>query len=1237
MELRPGLALCANRGVKIFLKDLWRDPAADIVTPGEDMNPDTPSSPPLDPLEEAIFNAARDLAIPASREAFLDRACGADHQMRGRLDALLKAESFADRFFAKDPLELTEQCEPQGLSVTTSTLDESAHLEKPGTRIGRYKLLEKIGEGGCGVVYMAEQEEPVRRKVALKIIKAGMDSRQVIARFEAERQALAMMDHPNIAKFFDAGTIQTQSGEGRMQNPSADSPLHTLHSPLGSLPYFVMELVRGVRLTDYCIQKKLPIKQRLDLFVQVCHAVQHAHQKGIIHRDLKPSNILVTENDGKPVPKVIDFGIAKATEGQLTDKTIFTQFAAFMGTPAYMSPEQAAMTSLDIDTRSDIYSLGVLLYELLTGTTPFDAQELLKAGFDEMRRVIRETEPEKPSTRLTQRLRRGLESPPITPHSSLATDLDWIVMKCLEKDRSRRYETANALADDLHCYLRDEAISARPPSTMYRFRKIIRRNRWAWASAGAVALSLVVGIVLATGQAARAGRESRRALAAEAKAKTEAANSEQVARFLARMLEGVGPSVALGRDTTLLKEILAKTENRMAEDLAAQPEAEARLCVSLAGVYFDLDDLPKAESMASRVLELRAKLNEGEHAAAREALQHLGDIYGRRGDHVRAETMHREGLALLRKHGLGGGKTEALQLNSLANAVSGRGDPAGAERLYREGLELLRRRDGGNRIMPTLLMNLAIIRDDRGDHIEAERLGREAIELQRKEFGVEHPDLAIALSNLANALKSQGRLEEASKLSREAVSMLRKLMGQGNSRQITVMESLAFILQAKGDISEAEDLIREVLIIRRQGSHNDGGLAKTLSKLASIFIQRGQLAEAEVHARESQELWRRVGGADQMKWQDEIVRIGVFIRERDRREEALRLFEGLRVLQRNLVGPDSLEEAKTLVELSALALKQGGDTIAGERYAREAVTIRRKFLDPYHQDVFVAMNNLGCALQYQGRFAEAESVFRDCLATTKRNNSSNPSAWRNPLDSLIDCLVLQGKEAEAVMLLQAEWKVARADLGEDAKKRENCWSDFADMFSKCQSYDEAEPLYRELIASRASRLSAENDDVIKPKASLGRLLANWAWADRSRMATTNTLPLQRAREAERLLREVLAIRNKQPDRSPRRLGDTRSRLGGALLSLAVLEPGLPPEEREARLGEAEAEMLAGQDLMIQSKSVDPKYVRHGLERLLRLYEAWDKPEQANLYRAKLKTFGLTETSTKTASNSEASP
>ena len=473
--------------------------------------------------EESLFAEALLMANRVAREAFLDQACAGDAGLRARIAKLLAAHAASDQFFGEcianlgvDAGNVSEPADPMDGSEATG--------EKVGSRVGRYRLLRQLGEGGCGEVYLAEQEEPVRRRVALKVIKLGMATKNVIARFEVERQALALMDHPNIAKVLDAGATE----QGR--------------------PYFVMELVGGVKITTFCDEHQLDARQRLDLFIQVCQAIQHAHQKGVIHRDIKPSNILVSVQDGVSMPKVIDFGIAKATANRLTDETTFTAAGQFVGTPAYMSPEQAELSGLDVDTRSDIYSLGVLLYELLTGRTPFDQKELVSSGLDEMRRKLREVDPQRPSTLLTSLANADLTA---TAHSrhidppklirSLKGDLDWIVMKTLEKDRRRRYETANALALDIQRYLNNEPVNARPPSKIYRLQKLVLRNKAIYASGALVAVTLIAGLVVSTHlffQEREARFEAERARANEMQLRQEAEAREKVTQATVLLSHG---------------------------------------------------------------------------------------------------------------------------------------------------------------------------------------------------------------------------------------------------------------------------------------------------------------------------------------------------------------------------------------------------------------------------------------------------------------------------------------------------------------------------------------------------------------------------------------------------------------------------------------------------------------------------------------------------------------------------
>jgi tetratricopeptide (TPR) repeat protein len=669
-----------------------------------------------------------------------------------------------------------------------------------GQRIGRYKLLQQIGEGGGGVVYMAEQEEPVRRRVALKIIKLGMDTKQVVARFEAERQALALMDHPNIAKVHDAAATQT----GR--------------------PYFVMELVRGVKITDYCDQNNLPTAKRLDLFIQVCKAVQHAHQKGIIHRDIKPSNILVTLHDGVPVPKVIDFGIAKATTGQpLTDKTLFTAFEQFIGTPAYMSPEQAEMSGLDIDTRSDIYSLGVLLYELLTSKVPFEAKELAVAGLDEMRRIIREKDPIRPSTKLssldaaeqTTVAKRRQAEPPRLIHQ-IRGDLDWIVMKCLEKDRTRRYETANGLAQDLERHLKHEPVTACPPSAMYQFQKLVHRHKVFVAAAGAVATALVLGLVGSTWQAFRATRaereQSRLRQESESQrklAQTQAARSDEVARFLKKILASVGPSVAQGRDTKLLAAVLDEAALSVGRDLTNQPEVELEIRVTLAETYEWLGLNDKAEKMATEAVALGRRLNR-ESLPLASALHILGWVQWRLDNAQLAEISFREALTI---------RTNLLGTENAAVAYS--------------------------------LDRIAYVLASEGKFAEAEESARAAVALRRKFPVGDDPVFDGSVGTLASVLWQAGRSHDAEPYGRESLEVCRKVLGNKNHLTSFALNKLALILESQGEFPEAEELIRECLAIQRKVlDPNHPELSLTVAILGRILAKRGSLTQAELFYRE---------------------------------------------------------------------------------------------------------------------------------------------------------------------------------------------------------------------------------------------------------------------------------------------------------------------------------------------------------------------------------------------------
>jgi tetratricopeptide (TPR) repeat protein len=780
---------------------------------------------------------------------------------------------------------------------------------------------------------MAQQQEPVKRRVALKIVKLGMDTKQVVARFEAERQALALMDHPNIAKILDAGATET----GR--------------------PYFVMELVKGIRITEYCDQNNVSPRERLELFVQICRAVQHAHQKGIIHRDIKPSNILVTLHDGVPVPKIIDFGIAKATQQELAERTVFTQFGQFIGTPAYMSPEQAEMSGLDIDTRSDIYSLGVLLYELLTGKTPFDPKELVAAGLEQMRRTLREQEPARPSTRLSTLIaseltlaarHRRLDAPKLL--RLVRGDLDWIVMKCLEKDRTRRYETASRFADDIEHFLRSEPISARPPSQLYRFRRLVLRNKVGFAAASAVALAVVAGLVVSTYLYFREKQARIR--------------SQQVALFLKDMLEGVGPAVAKGRDTALLRDILDRTVERVAKDLRNEPEVEAELCNTIGEVYRALGQYADAEKMHRGARAMQRKVAP-KNPAVETSLSDLALALTDRGMYSEAEALDRQVLELRRKR-LGGEHPEvAAAMNTLAIVLRKEGKPAEAEPLHRQALTIQRRPGEPELPVATSLNNLGLTLRDEGKLSEAESSIREALEIQQKVSGKADPAVAITMDNLAFVLLDQGKVAAAEAQEREALEMVSKFFNKTHPFLATAQHNLALILTARGQFAEAEKLHREALAIRRNRfGQEHPEVAGSLDSLGLLLRKLKRLSEAESMEQEALAIRKKFFGDESLAMAGSLNSVGLVLHAQGKLPEAEGSFRQALAMQKRFLGPEHPWEATTLNNL-AQVLRDSGRSGDAEQAFRQALAMREKWLGPQHPLTLASRKDLNDVLGHE--------------------------------------------------------------------------------------------------------------------------------------------------------------------------------------------------------------------------------------------------------------------------------
>jgi serine/threonine protein kinase/tetratricopeptide (TPR) repeat protein len=898
-------------------------------------------------LVRDLFLAAVELS-GAHRASYLNDHC-TDPDVRAAVERLLAAH--------EQPASIVN---PPTAGLPTGTYNAIA--ERVGSVIGPYKLMEQIGEGGFGLVFVADQHEPVRRKVALKVIKPGMDSAQVIARFEAERQALALMDHPHIAKVLDAGA--TDSGR----------------------PYFVMELVRGIPITEYCDKHQLAPRERLELFVTVCQAIQHAHQKGIIHRDVKPSNVLVTSHDGKPVAKVIDFGVAKAMHQQLTARTIYTNFAQMIGTPLYMSPEQAEMSGLDIDTRSDIYSLGVLLYELLTGTTPLERKRIVKAAYDEIRRLIREEEPPRPSVRLSSSdslasIAAQRDTEPAKLSRLVRGDLDWITMKALEKDRTRRYETANGLARDIERYLSDEPVEACPPSASYRMRKFAKKNRMALTTAAALALLLMAGITVSTWQAVRATRAEGAAIAAaeaERLAKRDAEQQNEKAIQSAEREAGERKKAETAKTDAEAKEAEANAVAKFFEDKvfsAGRPKGEA------GGLGHDvsLRDAIKASLPAlgtsftvQPLVEARLRLT-------------LGSTFRLLGEHTQAAEQDEQARALFTRHAGPNHPDTLSSMNNLAISYSALNRYAEALKLREETLAARKRVHPPDHPDTLKSMNnLANSYAALNRHAEALKLDEETLAARKRVLPPDHPDTLISMNNLANSYAALNRHAEALKLREETLAAQKRVLPPDHPDTLRSMYNLANSYHALNRHAEALKLREETLAARKRVLPPDHPhTLLSMNNLANSYEALNRHAEAIKLREETLAAQKRVLPPDHPHTLRSMNNLANSYGALNRHAEAIKLREETLATQRRSLPPDHPDTLTSMTNLASdyAALNRHAEAL---KLYEETLAAQKRVLPLDHPDTLVSMTNLAKGYAALNRYAEALPLIDEVLAKANR-------------------------------------------------------------------------------------------------------------------------------------------------------------------------------------------------------------------------------------------------------------
>ena len=879
----------------------------------------------------------------------------------------------------------------------------------PVAAIGPYRLLQKLGEGGMGEVWLAEQSQPVRRQVAIKVIKAGMDTAEVVARFEAERQALAMMDHPTIAKVFDGGA-----------------------TPAGR-PYFAMEYVRGEAITVYCDRQRLSTADRLELFVALCEGVQHAHQKGVIHRDLKPSNVLVALQGDRPVPRIIDFGVAKAIAQPLTDRSLFTHLGMLVGTPEYMSPEQAEMTPLDVDTRSDVYSLGVLLYELLVGSMPFDRQLFRQAGFDDMRRTIREKNAPRPSTRVTQlglvahdiAHNRGTE--PRKLAKQLRGDLDWIVLKALEKDRTRRYQTANALGLDIQHHLNYEPVSAGPPTAVYRMGKFTRRHRVGVSVAASLIVLVLAFAASMAVQVRRVAQEAARANRAETEALKEAATAKAVLAFLQDDVLAQASARSQARPGTKpdpdlkVRTALDRAAQGIAGKFDKQPLVEASIRQTIGSTYQDLGLYPEAQRQMERALDLRRRELGDTHDDTLASAAALADAYRVDGKYEQAEPLLTKAVDV-RRRVFGEEHPETLEaMNNLALVYKYQGKYAQAEALYIKEFDAQRRVSGEEHIDTlTSMNNLGSLYHAQGKYELAEPLFAKARESARHTLGEEHPVTMTLSNNLALVYARAGKFVDAEALHTAVVQFTVRVLGEEHPNTLTATSNLARLYRLEGRYAEAESLFAKALATGRiaQGEEHPNTLL-TADKLAELYGDQGKYAQAEALAAIVLEARRRVEGEEHPDTIDSRGTLAEMYRRQRKYTQAEALFIKVLESRRRLVGQDHPDTLSALASLGRVRLAERKYTDA-EATLRNAVGEYERAA-PNIWNRYDCQSLLGSSLAGQKKYAEAESLLLSGYEGMARLQATIPVYYRVNLvrsaESIVGLYKSWGRSEKA-----AEWQ-----------------------------------------------------------------------------------------------------------------------------------------------------------------------------------------------------------------------